>query len=171
ISWIGVDYDVVGGGGDYFGLALSADGRRSWWSMMKSRLTSPSWGGVGNGQAEWNAGESSLQGLNEFWLRVDMVSHSPEPTLAMQALDIAVGFQHNMYIQPRLLPGANPLWLEAESVDDGARVEAEWIYQVDDEERRAALALAEAGRAEQDVAIGADAPSDVLMTGIKLRCV
>ena len=169
VSWVSVDYDVVGAGGDWFGLSLSADDRRSWWSM-KPRYNGPGWGRAVNGQQQWKAAESSVQGVNEFWLRVDLASHHAEPTLAVQAMDVAVGFQHNMYVQPRLLPGQNPLWLEAAGVDEGSRLEAEWIYQLDGEQRRSGLVLDAAGRAEQMVHVDADCPSRVRMTGIRLCC-
>ena len=123
-----------------------------------------------NGRAEWKAGQSSLQGLKEFWLRVDLVSHSAEPTLAVQAMDIAIGFQHNMHLQPRLVPGENPLWLEDAQVDDGTKLQAEWIYQLDGDERRAGIGLEQAGKAEQTVLVDVDRPSRILMTGIKLNC-
>ena len=47
-----------------------------------------------------------------------------------------MGFQHNMHIQPRLVPGQNQLWVEAAQLDNGSKVQAEWIYQVDGEEKR-----------------------------------
>jgi len=169
-SWISVAYDVVGGGGDHFGLCLSADGRRSWWSMMEQRSTRPGWGQVLNGQAQWKERRSSVQGLREFWLRVDLATHAENPTLAVQALDVAVGFQHNMYIQPRLLPGENPLWIEAAELAGGAKLRAEWIYQLGGEERRTAVELAGPGRAAESVVIEADCPSDVHTTGIRLCC-
>ena len=169
ISWVGVDYDVAGAGGDWFGLSLSADGRRSWWPMV-TRSNGPHWGRALNGPAEFKARESSVQGLNEFWLRVDLASHRPDPTLAVQALDVAVGFQHNMYLQPRLLPGDNALWLEADGMDEGTKLQAEWVYQVVGDERRAELSLESPGRAERPVALDAACPSEVLMTGIKLNC-
>ena len=138
--------------------------------MMEKRSTSPGWGTVLNGQAQWKEHRSSVQGLREFWLRVDLATHSEKPTLAVQALNVAVGFQHNMYIQPRLLPGENPLWVEAAELADGAKLRAEWIYQLDGQERRAAVELAKAGRAAEGVVIEADCPSDVHTTGIRLSC-
>jgi hypothetical protein len=168
-SYISIDYDVVGAGGDFFGLCLSADNRRTWWSIVSRN--NPHYGMAGNGQAQWRAGKSSIQGLREFWLRIDMVSHSAQPALAMLGCDVTVGFQHNMFVQPMLVPGANPLWLEAGNVDANSRVEAEWVYQVRGEERRARLQQGTAGRAGQVVAVDAASPTEILMTGVKLRCV
>ncbi len=169
ISWLQLDYDVAGGGGDICGFAISADDRRTVQPLaMASR--GPGWGTVHNGQAEWQRGEPSVQGLKEFWLRVDMHTHNPSPTLALQALQVAVGFQHNMHVQPRLVPGANVLWVEAQDLADGAKLQGEWIYQVRGRERRTCVGLSQAGRAEEDVTLDVDCPSEILMTGVKLNC-
>lgn len=169
ISWLDVDYDVAGGGGDIFSLQVSGDDRRTWWPL-KMASTGPGWGQVGNGQAEWKNREPSVQGLNEFWLRVILLSHAEAPTLALQALRIAVGFQHNMFVQPRLVPGANNLWLEAGNVPAGSSLQAEWIYQVNGDEQRSSVNLDKPGRAETTVNLNVDCPSKIFMTGIKLNC-
>jgi hypothetical protein len=169
ISWLDVDYDVAGAGGDVFSLHVSADDRRTWWPL-KTAGSGPHWGQATNGQAEWKNREPSVQGLKEFWLRLTMLSHSPVPTLAVQALNIAVGFQHNMHIQPRLVPGANPLWVEAGQLGDGAKLQAEWIYQIDGEEKRTGIELAKTGRSEETVKLDAGCPSKIWMTGIRLAC-
>lgn len=166
-SYIIVDYDVAGGGGDYWGLALSADDRRTMWPL-RTKSNSPHYGVASNGQAQWRAGESSVQGLREFWLRIDMFSHAPEPKLAVQAMNITVGFEHNMYVQPRLVPGENALWLEAKELSPDVSLEAEWIYQVQGEERRFLLALEKAGRAEEALSLDVSSPAGILMTGLKL---
>lgn len=170
ISYVSCDYDVIGAGGDWFGLSLSADNRRSWW-QLETKSHGPHWGYAVNGPEQWKAGQSSVQGLKEFWLRVDLVSHHAQPTLALQALNIVVGFQHNMFVQPMLVPGANPLWLQAGEIDSGSRVEAEWIYQVTGDERRTRLALERPGTAQQSLALDVPCPSDIFMTGVQLRCV
>ncbi len=168
-SWIYVDYDVVGAGNDYWSLSISGDNRQSWWQLpLKS--TSPHWGITQNGQAEWKAGKPSICGLKEFWLRIDMASHNANPALAINALQIGVGFQHNMYVQPRLVPGENTLWLEAERLAANAKLQAEWIYQVDEQERRACVGLSKAGRAEENVIVDVESPSKILMTGVRLSC-
>ena len=56
---------------------------------------------------------------------VDMFSHHDNPSLALQGLDITVRFQHNMDAQPRLVPGDNRLWLDAEAIDKGTGLSAE----------------------------------------------
>ncbi len=168
-SFLSIDYDVIGSGSDYWGLTLSADDRRTMWPL-ETRSHAPHYGMASNGQAQWKARQPSVQGLKEFWLRIDMFSHDPEPGLAVQAFNVTVGFQHNMYVQPGLVPGKNPLWLEAAELDGESRIEAEWICQLAGEERRAKLALDKAGKAEDKVTLEAESPSDVLMTGIRLGC-
>ncbi len=168
-SYLSVDYDVVGGGGDYWGLAISGDDRRSWWPLpIKSNA--PHWGVVQNGQPQWRAGKSSICGLKEFWLRIDMASHNPNPTLAMVNLRIGVGFMHNMFVQPRLVPGKNDLWLEAGELANDSELAAEWIYQVDEQEQRARVDLSKAGRAQETVTVDVERPAEILMTGIRLSC-
>ncbi|MFH1377278.1 MAG: hypothetical protein ABIH86_00825 [Planctomycetota bacterium] len=169
ISWVQVEYDVAGYGDDYWGLSLSADDRQSLWPMeVKSH--SPCYGVAISGQKQWKKGQSTVQGLREFWLRLDMFSHHDNPTLLVRGLRLSVGFQHNMHLQPRILPGENTLWLEAQTLDAGCRVEAEWIYQFDRKERREQLTLDSKGRCESRVCVDAPSPEDVKMTGIKLRC-
>ncbi|MGH7144522.1 MAG: hypothetical protein ACREJ2_10415 [Planctomycetota bacterium] len=168
-SYIYLDYDIVGDGGDYLGFCLSADDRRTIWPVeMKSH--GPHWGVAQNGQAEWAARKPSVQGLRDFMLRIDMFSHSENPRLALQALNICVGFQHNMYVQPRLLPGANPLWLNARELASDAKLHAEWVCQVAGEQQREAVALDRAGQADKTVRVDAKAPPDVFMTGLKIAC-
>ncbi|MFH1024541.1 MAG: hypothetical protein V1809_14265 [Planctomycetota bacterium] len=169
VSRVVVDYDVVGSGGDYFGLSLSADGGRTIWPM-KLKANAPHYGVARNGRAQRLAGEPSVQGLREFWLRVDFSSHASPLTFAVQALRISVGFQHNMHLQPRLLPGANPIWLEAGKLDSGDKLQAEWIFQKNGKEERARLELAKAGKVSDKVNLKARCPSEILMTGIRLTC-
>lgn len=166
-SFVAVDYDVTGAAGDYWGLSLSADDRRTLWDLpLKSHA--PHYGFTTNGQAQWKAGQPGVQGLREFWLRIDMMTHGAAPSLAVRALNVTVGFQHNMFLQPMLVPGRNPLWLEAAAIAPRAALAAEWIYQVRDMERRSALRLDAPGRVTETVAIEADTPSDIRVTGIRL---
>ena len=99
-----------------------------------------------------------------------MFSHHKNPTLALQALDLTVRFQHNMDVQPRLVPGDNRLWLEAEALDKGAELSAEWVYQVDGKQRRTRLELGKSGRANEQVSLAIDSPSRVRMTGLRFEC-
>ncbi len=45
----------------------------------------------------------------------------------MRGLQITVGYQLNMSIIPRLVPGNNALYLQAEKLD-GVKLVAEWAY-------------------------------------------
>jgi len=169
ISYVSIDYDVAGVGGDWWGLSISADNRRSWWPM--GSRNSPGWGIVENGQAQWREGKSSVHGLKEFWLRIDMVSHAAQPSLAVQGFDVTIGFQHNMFVQPMLLPGTNGLWLQAAELDADSRLEADWIYQTNGAEKRVRLQRPVAGMTRQALSLDVDGPDDILMTGLQLRCV
>lgn len=167
VSYLMLDYDIVGAGDDYCGFSISADNRRTIWPLA-TRSYAPHWGLLVNGQAEWKQGKPSVQGLREFWLRIDMYSHHANPTLALQGLNITVGFQHNMDVQPRLVPGDNNLWLSAAEMDAGSELQAEWIYQLNRNQAREALILNKAGRVEKQLNIAAACPSDILMTGLRL---
>ncbi|NRA39531.1 MAG: hypothetical protein HRU15_15425 [Planctomycetes bacterium] len=165
ISHLTIDYDVKGAGDDYFGIYVSTDNKRTLWPM-KMKSYAPHWGMTSNGQKQWLAGESSVQGLNELWIRVDMVSHHEDVQLAMQSLNITVEFQHNMHVQPRLLPKKNELWLRSEQADNKETVDATWIYQIDGEEKMQNLNQNE----RHAFNIDCEKPGDILMTGIQLRC-
>ncbi len=167
-AYITADYDVVGKGGDYFGLCLSADNRRSWWSLPL-RSNSPHYGMATNGQAQWLDGKSSVQGLREFWLRIDMVSHHKDIALAMQALNLTIGFQHNMYLQPRLLPGQNDLWLECEKKTGEINLTAEWVYEKDEDEFIEALDTSAVGTATKTLTLDGKCPSEIKMTSVRLK--
>ncbi|MFW6152468.1 MAG: hypothetical protein ACOC6C_05780, partial [Verrucomicrobiota bacterium] len=168
VSSLMLDYDIVGEGGDYCGFAVSADDRRTVWPLdMKSH--GPHWGAIVNGQKEWKEGRASVQGLREFWLRIDMYSHSRDVNVALQALDVTVRFQHNMDTQPRLVPGGNNLWVDAQDISDST-VDAEWVYQVDGKQRQNKVELSSSGRAQEDVELDVDSPERIRMTGLRINC-
>jgi len=169
ISYLSIDYDIAGAGNDYCGFSISADDRRTIWPL-KMKSNTPHWGNILNGQKEWKTGEPSVQGLREFWLRIDMFTHNENPTLALQALRMSVGFQHNMDIQPKLIPGNNTLWLEAETLDENTTLSAEWNYLLDGLPVKAAVELTLPGKAENLVNIDAECPSQIKMTGLNLNC-
>ena len=110
-------------------------------------------------------------GVEATDLGVDMFSHKADPSVVLQALDVAVGFQHNMHVQPRLVPGENPLWLEAADVDKGTTLTAEWVHQIGGKEHRPAITLDKAGKAEDGVTVDVACPSDIRMTSVKVNCV
>lgn len=168
-SFISVDYDVTGAGGDYWGMALSADDRRTLWDLPLSSHA-PHFGMTGCGQAQWKAKQANVQGLRDFWLRIDMITHSAVSSLAVRALNVTVGFQHNMFLQPMLVPGKNPLWLSVAKMDPATSLSAEWIYQVKEEEQRVQVSATQPGRAMQQANIKAASPADIRMTGITLDC-
>ena len=75
-----------------------------------------------------------------------------------------------MHVQPRLVPGRNRLWLEADQLDAGSKLQAEWIYQIEGKQLRSAVTLDRQGRADDTVAAQVDAPEKILMTSVKLNC-
>lgn len=169
-SYIYLDYDFVGDGGDYVGFSISGDDRRTIWPLdMKSH--GPHWGVAQNGQKEWVERRPSVQGMRDFMLRIDMFSHNANPKAALLALNICVGFQHNMYVAPRLLPGANPLWLAAGELASDCKLEAEWTCQTPGGQERERLDLAQAGTTETTVKMDEATPPEIHMSGLTLRCV
>ncbi|MDD4890511.1 MAG: hypothetical protein PHU85_11340, partial [Phycisphaerae bacterium] len=120
ISYLALDTDFSGTG--TVGIAISADGGDSLASLYWGP---PKWLRVLNGKADYLAGKPSVQGLREFWLRIDMESRD---VVRMNALRIMVGYQHNMHVQPRLLPGENPLFLEAPELAAGRKLSCRWNY-------------------------------------------
>ena len=169
VSFLMLDYDVVGAGDDYCGFCVSADDRRTLWPL-KQKSYAPHYGEILNGQREWKRKEPSVQGLREFWLRVDMFSHHASPGLALQGLNVTVGFQHNMDAQPKLVPGDNALWIEAEKLDRNTKLGAEWVYQVDGKQQKSGFELSKAGRAAGRVRVDTDCPSRICMTGLRISC-
>jgi hypothetical protein len=113
----------------------------------------------------------SIRGSREFWLRLDMSSKSDASPLRVLSLGITVGYQFNMQILPRLMPGKNTLFLEAAKLD-GAKLQAEWVCT--DAQGRSqqveTVELAKSGRAQRTVETNAAAPDDLIMRGVSVRC-
>ncbi|MCK6471782.1 MAG: hypothetical protein L6R28_08545 [Planctomycetes bacterium] len=153
-----------GGGGDLVGFAISPDAGKSahgiHWGPPKGRvmITLPP------------TQAPSLRGVREFWLRLDMSTQSPQSNLRVRGIHVHVGYQHNMNIQPRLVPGANELYLEAKHLD-GVKLETEWNYTHPDGEKSETVALAKPGRAAKSVDPKIERPDDLIMRGVTLTCV
>ena len=160
VSHLSIDTDVAGSG--TVGFALSADGCETVASLYWGP---PRWMKILNGKAEYLAGKASVQGLREFWLRVDMETRD---TIRMNALRIMVGYQHNMHVQPRLLPGVNGLHLAAAEVGAGEEVSARWNYTTPAGEQEAVLKLDEAGRVNETVQVACEEPDDIIMRGVTI---
>lgn len=161
-SHLCLDTDVAGSGS--VGFALSADGGNTLSSLYWGP---PKWLRLTNGKAEYLAGKASVQGLREFWLRIDMETRD---RIRLNALRLMVGYQHNMHVQPRLLPGRNRLFLEADEVAAGHKVVARWNYTTPRGEKAHCLELGKAGRAESALTIGKIKPEELVMRGVTLEC-
>ncbi|MCZ7646005.1 MAG: transglutaminase-like domain-containing protein [Planctomycetota bacterium] len=151
------------GGGDLLGFSLSPDAGRSRHSFYWKPGAPPKLITVGS------ADSPGIKGLREFWLRVDLSTQSAASPLRLRGLQICAGYQQNMHLQPRLLPGANELYLQAERLD-GAKLVAEWNYTHPEGERSQSVELAGSGRAEIQFDPRAARPEDLIMRGVTLRC-
>lgn len=159
---IGSGSDSGGGGGDMIGLSVSPDGG-------KTMRTIHCGGSLPNLVDLMPSEPGSLQCVRDFWLRLDMSSQSAHSPLRVRGLQINLGYQVNMHVLPRLLPGANELYLQAEKMD-GVKLEAEWNYTRGEDELTHALALDRAGRAAQSVDPGIERPEQAVMRGVTVRC-
>jgi len=153
----------TGSGGDLVGFSVSPDAGRSrhaiHWGPPQSRLDLT----VSPKEAP------SIRRMQEFWLRLDMSTQSAASNLRIRGLQINVGYQTNMHILPRLTPGENELYLQAEKLD-GMRLETVWAYTHTDGERLEKVALDRPGRAARKVDPGVKKPDDLIMRGVTLRC-
>jgi hypothetical protein len=165
ISHISADWSVKGPGAA--GLGISADNGYTLWNLKRGGT--PIVGLFSNGQADYIAGKPSVQGLREFLLRVDLLAYDRAEDLRVDALRLQVFFHHNMQIQPRLLPGENTLFLEAEELGQGETLEARWNATVAGEEQTESLTLEKAGNTEKAASFECKKPEDIVMRGITLE--
>ncbi len=161
-SHLCIDTDLIGSG--TVGFALSPDGGDTLASLYWGP---PKWMRLLNGKADYLAGKASVQGMRQFWLRIDMETRD---VIRMNALRIMVGYHHNMHVQPRLLPGRNKLFLEADQLAAGCRLACRWNYTTPDGEQEQALDLAEPGRTEKTVTVPKLTPDQVVMRGVTVEC-
>jgi hypothetical protein len=152
------------GGGDLLGFAVSPDAGRSVHSLYWKAGDPPKQ--ILNGPGEG----PSVRGLQEFWVRLDLSTQSPASPLRVRGLQLTVGYQLNMNVLPRILPGDNTLYLQAEKLD-GVKLSAEWAYTHPDGEKLDSVSLDAAGRASKKVNPGVNRPEDIVMRGVTLRCV
>lgn len=163
-SYLKVEGFLRGGWSDYFGIAISPD----------RRVVTPLWtnlrGGFRhqNGLEERKNNKPSVQYLRDFYLRLDMHGHSAVlPRL--ESLRLVVGYQHNMFTQPFLLPGGNKLFIEG--ADTGAdRISARWNYTICGREETQELSLDGGTRVEKTVELKAERPQDITMRGLVVNC-
>jgi hypothetical protein len=134
ISYLRIQSNFATDGGEYIGLAISSDGGRSRHSLHWKRGPPPPVLTVLPTDAP------GVRNLQEFWLQMEMSSQHREPRLRCRALQISVGYQVNMNVLPRLLPGANELTLQAEQ-SDGVTLQADWAWSQGNEDALESLAL------------------------------
>jgi hypothetical protein len=153
----------TGSGGDLIGFSISPDGGKSrhgvYWGPPKGRLevvVPPS-------------ATPSIRGMQEFWFRLDMSTQSPASNLRVRSMQINVGYQHNMHIQPRLVPGDNELYVQADSLD-GVKLQTDWAYTHPDGERVETVELESGKRSAKTVNPKISKPDDLIMRGVTLRC-
>ncbi|MGQ9661338.1 MAG: hypothetical protein ACUVWX_03255 [Kiritimatiellia bacterium] len=163
VSYINIDATVEGAG--YFGFCVSADNGQTLWPIITG---SPRWFNVCNGKSEYLAGKPSVAGLKEFLLRIDMHTSVPQSFVCVSGLRIMVGYQHNMQIQPRLLPGDNQLYLEAGAMDEGERLVARWNYTLPAGEQESVVHLDSPGIARRTVHCPVRKPEEIVMRGVSL---
>ncbi len=159
---IGTALDI--GGGDIFGISISPDNGESFHTLH--------WGGNHPPKVlELNPRTApSINGLREFIIRMDMSSQSKNSTLRLRGFQINVGYQVNMNILPRLLPGKNELGIKAKSISPNIKLEAEWAYTHPDGEMVDTVTLDKAGENKTIKNLSIKSPADIIMRGVTLYC-
>jgi len=159
---IGTALDI--GGGDIFGISISPDNGESFHTLH--------WGGSHPPKVlELNPRTApSINGLREFIIRMDMSSQSKNSTLRLRGFQINVGYQVNMNILPRLLPGKNELCIKAKSISPSVKLEAEWAYTHPDGEMIDTVTLDKAGENKTIKILIIKSPADIIMRGVTLYC-
>jgi hypothetical protein len=151
------------GGSDLIGFAVSPDAGKSLFSLHWKSGHPPKM--LENGPS----GAPSIRGLQEFWLRLDMSTQSETSNLRIRGLQINVGYQLNMNILPRIVPGENELYLEAEKLD-GVKLSADWAYTHASGEKLDTVELSRSGNVSRKVNSDITKPDDITMRGVTLRC-
>ncbi len=145
---------VEASGSDLFGLSVSPDAGKTmlplhWKNGAPPKLITHGPGVFAPDGRELSPAPSpSIRGSREFWLRLDMSSKSPASPLRVLNLGITVGYQLNMQILPRVMPGENTLSLEAKELN-GVRLQAEWVYTHPKGERVETVELEKSGRTQK----------------------
>ncbi|MBI3830197.1 MAG: hypothetical protein HY291_11810 [Planctomycetes bacterium] len=151
------------GGGDLIGFAVSPDAGRSLHTLYWERSAPPKLLSFGPDSVP------GIKGMQEFWLRCDISTQSATSPLRIRGLGIHVGYQVNMHILPRLVPGANELYLQAEKLE-GVKLTADWAYTHPDGEKVERVELAKSGRSARSVEPGIKKPDDLIMRGVTVKC-
>jgi hypothetical protein len=166
ISYLFLEGYVKGGGSDYVGISISADGGKTLTTLSANIMKSFR---IRNGLEEKKSGKASVQYTKSFLIRIDMHSHSSETTPLLESLRITAGYQQNMFTQPFILPGKNNLWIEGKELD-GCKITAEWNYSLKGVDSTTSFVLSKEGKVEQEVDLGFRQPDEIIMRGVAIRC-
>ena len=112
----------------------------------------------------------SINGLREFLIRIDMSSQSNSSPLRVRGFQINVGYQLNMNVIPRLVPGKNEIYLKADTVSSEVKLEAEWAYTHPMGEVVDTVSLTKSGESKLSKKLDINVPSDITMRGVTLNC-
>jgi hypothetical protein len=159
---LGIAVDI--GGGDMLGISVSPDNGQTLHNLF--------WGGNHPPKViELNPHSvPSIKGLREFLVRIDMSSQSPTSNLRVRGFQINVGYQLNMNILPRLVPGNNELFIKAKSVSSDIHLVADWAYTHPEGEIVDTVALNKSGINAINKKLDIKLPSDIIMRGVTLKC-
>lgn len=151
-------------GGDMVGVSVSADNGLTMHNLF--------WGGSHPPKVIDLPPSSapSINGLREFLIRIDMSSQSTNSVLRVRGFQINVGYQVNMNILPRLLPGENELYVKAKSISSDVKLQAEWAYTHPDGEIVDTVTLEKSGEAKLKKILQIKNPADITMRGVSLKC-
>jgi len=166
VSYIQIEGFVKASGSDYCGLNISSDGGRTLTPLQQNMHGSFR---VRNGLEERKAGKTSVQFARKFLLKFDLHSHSSTVTSEIEGLRITVGYQHNMFTQPFILPGKNTLYLEGNEVD-GTRLKATWNYSLKGADGKVNVESSRDGRIEKAIDLCFDNVQDITMRGLVISC-
>ncbi len=129
---------------------------------------------VGEGYFTWQQlvqdfAAAGIKGMQEFWLRLDMSTQAAASPLRIRGLHICVGYQQNMHLQPRLVPGENELYVQADKLD-GMKLVTQWTYTHPEGDRVECVELCKPGREVRKVNPGIAKPDGLIMRGVTLKC-
>ena len=163
VSYLQVEGFARVSGSDYMGVGISSDNGKTI-APLKTDIK----GNFRflNGPEDFKARKTSVQYTTHFHVRIDMHGHGAIlPTL--ESLRFTVGYQHNMFTQPFLLPGKNRIWLEGAALSDAA-LSARWNYTCKGDAGCCEVMLAKEGRAEKEIILPIEKQEDLTLRGVVL---
>lgn len=150
-------------GGDLVGFSISPDAGRSLHNIYWESGSPPKLLSFGPNDVP------GIKGMQEFWLRLDMSTQAAASPLRIRGLHICVGYQQNMHLQPRLVPGENELYVQADKLD-GMKLVTQWTYTHPEGDRVECVELCKPGREVRKVNPGIAKPDGLIMRGVTLKC-